>query len=106
MSPLSAFQLESPLGNRKDSRQPSDRLSKASCSQLSTAVAAWPAGLGLSPTAFIPGLGGGMGILTAVMRDKGRVPAGSVEGISCAKGLQRCRERQLKRLVQQTVGEP
>lgn len=94
MSPLSAFQLESPLGDRKESRQPSEGLAKASCSQLSTAVAAWPAGLGLSPTAFIPGLGGGMSILTTVTRDKGRVPADSVEGISCAKGLQRCRERE------------
>lgn len=104
MSPLSAFQLESPLGDRKESRQPSEGLAKASCSQLSTAVAAWPAGLGLSPTAFIPGLGGGTGILTTVTRDKGGVPAGSVEGISCAKGLQRCRERELKRPAQQTVG--
>lgn len=92
MSPLRAFLLESTLGDRKDSRQCSEGLAKASCTQLSTAVAAWPEGLGLSPTAFIPGLGGETGILTAVMRDKGRVPAGSVEGISCAKGLQRCRE--------------
>ena len=103
LSPLSAFQLESTPGDRRDARQCSEGLAKASCSQLSTAFAAWPAGLGLSPTAFIPGLGGETGILTVSEERQRQGTSWFSRGDFLCKGVPKV-QRELKRLVPQTVG--
>lgn len=83
-------------------RQPSEGFAKASCSQPNTAVAVWPAGLGSSPTAFIPGLGVRADVLTAVIRDDARGARWFNREDFLCKELVAKVLRELKRSEQQT----
>lgn len=66
-------------------------------------MAVWPAGLGSSPTALIPGLGIRADVLTAVIRDDARSARWFNREDFLCKELVAKVLRELKRSVQQTV---